>query len=104
MGGQTRQDVDDEDQRHAMGRNTAEWAEVMKERLDLDAMPLDEIMSEVMALVLERLEANLPVLPGALEAVQTAASRYRVGLASGSPIPVIKRVMRANRAGCGYSR
>jgi HAD superfamily hydrolase (TIGR01509 family) len=82
-----------EDQRHAMGRNTAEWAEVMKERLNLPEMPLEQVMSEVTGLVLGRLEAHLPVLPGALEAVQTAASRYRVGLASGSPIPVIKRVM-----------
>src|SRR5688572_14865105 len=62
-----------EDQRHAMGRNTAEWATVMKERLHLDDMPLEQIMSEVMALVLGRLEAHLPVLPGALEAVQIAA-------------------------------
>ncbi len=82
-----------DDQRLAMGRNTAEWAEVMRERLDLPDMPLEQVMSEVMALVLARLEAHLPVLPGALEAVHTAAARYRVALASGSPIPIIKRVM-----------
>jgi mannitol-1-/sugar-/sorbitol-6-/2-deoxyglucose-6-phosphatase len=51
------------------------------------------VMDEVMALVLARLEARLPVLPGALEAVRLAATRYPVALASGSPIPIIKRVM-----------
>ena len=82
-----------DDQRLAMGRNTAEWAEVMRERLDLPDIPLEQVMSEMMALVLARMEAHLPILPGALEAVHTAASRYRVALASGSPIPIIKRVM-----------
>ena len=81
------------DQRLAMGRNTAEWAEVMRERLNLPEIPLEQVMSEMLGLVLARMEAHLPILPGALEAVQTAASRYRVALASGSPIPIIKRVM-----------
>lgn len=81
-----------DDQRFAMGRNTIEWAQVMKERLQLE-MPLDEIIEQVRGGVIERLEARLPVLPGAIEAVSTAASAYRVALASGSPIPVIKKVM-----------
>lgn len=82
-----------DDQRLAMGRNTAEWAEVMKERLHLPEIPLQQVMDEATDLVLQRMEAHLPILPGALEAIETAASRYRVALASGSPIPIIKRVM-----------
>jgi HAD superfamily hydrolase (TIGR01509 family) len=82
-----------DDQRLAMGRNTAEWAAVMQERLHLPEIPLQQIMDEMTALVVARMEAQLPLLPGAVEAVQLAASRYRVALASGSPIPIIKRVM-----------
>jgi beta-phosphoglucomutase-like phosphatase (HAD superfamily) len=82
-----------DDQRASMGRNTVEWAEVMRDRLQLDGMPLPQIMADVTGLVVRRIEAHLPVLPGALEAVLTAASRYRVALASGSPTAVIQKVM-----------
>jgi HAD superfamily hydrolase (TIGR01509 family) len=82
-----------DDQRLAMGRSTVEWARVMQERLALD-MPLDAIMDEVIAGVNERLEARLPVLPGAIEAVRASAAAYPVALASGSPTSVIDEVMR----------
>jgi HAD superfamily hydrolase (TIGR01509 family) len=81
-----------DDQRTAMGRNTLEWAQVMQERLETD-IPLEEIVEQVRAGVIARLEARLPVLPGALESVRIAASAYRVALASGSPKLVIQRVM-----------
>lgn len=81
-----------DDQRAAMGRNTVEWAQVMRQRLQID-MPLDEIIEQVRGDVIARLEARLPLLPGALEAVQTAASAYRVALASGSPTQIIHKVM-----------
>lgn len=83
-----------DDQHAVMGRNTVEWAAGMRERLALGAMPLDEIIEPVRGGVIRRLEARLPLLPGALEAVQTAASRYPVALASGSPSLVIDTVMR----------
>jgi HAD superfamily hydrolase (TIGR01509 family) len=82
-----------DDQRLAMGRSTIEWARVMQERLALDMTP-EAIMDDVIRRVMARLEARLPVLPGALEAVQTAASAYPVALASGSPTLVIDTVMR----------
>ena len=85
----------DDDQRACMGRNTIEWAEVMRERLELGDMPLDRIMTDVTGLVLKRLDAHLPVLPGAVEAVHRAASAYRVALASGSPTAVIRHVTQA---------
>lgn len=81
-----------DDQRTAMGRNTLEWAQVMQERLETD-IPLEEIVEQVRGGVITRLEARLPVLPGALESVRIAASAYRVALASGSPKLVIQRVM-----------
>jgi HAD superfamily hydrolase (TIGR01509 family) len=83
-----------DDQRVAMGRSTIEWARVMRERLHLDDMSLDDIMAEVIAGINARLAARLPVLPGAVEAVHAAASAYPVALASGSPTSVIDEVMR----------
>ena len=82
-----------DDQRSAMGRSTIEWARVMQERLALD-MPLEAIMREVIAGINARLEARLPVLPGAVEAVQASAAAYPVALASGSPTSVIREVMK----------
>jgi HAD superfamily hydrolase (TIGR01509 family) len=81
-----------DDQRTAMGRNTVEWAQVMQERLQIE-MPREEIIERVRGGVIARLEQRLPVLPGALEAVQKAASAYPVALASGSPKLVIDTVM-----------
>lgn len=81
-----------DDQRAAMGRNTVEWAQVMQERLQTD-VPLFEIIDQVRGGVIARLEARLPVLPGALASVHIAASAYRIALASGSPKLVIDKVM-----------
>lgn len=77
----------------AMGRSTVGWARVMQEQLALD-MPMEAIMSEVIAGVNARLEAHLPVLPGAIEAVQASAAAYPTALASGSPTSVIEKVMK----------
>ncbi|MDX1995317.1 MAG: HAD family phosphatase [bacterium] len=82
----------DDDQRHAMGRNTIEWAAVMQERLGLD-WSLEQIMDDTIRRVLAHYDQRMPTRPGALEAVQLAASRYRVALASGSPTRVIQHVM-----------
>ena len=81
-----------EDQRHAMGRSTIEWARVMEQRLQLD-MVLDDIMDEVIAGVNDRIAARFPELPNALQAVHTAAALAPVALASGSPTQVIQNVM-----------
>lgn len=82
----------EDDQRAAMGRNTVEWAAVMKERLHLD-MSLEAIITDIKARVIAHYEDLMPVRPGALEAVHAAASRYPVALASGSPKEIIVRVM-----------
>jgi HAD superfamily hydrolase (TIGR01509 family) len=82
-----------DDQRAAMGRSTIEWAQVMHERLQLGDMTLQTIMDDMISRINHKLEAKLPLLPGALEAVQLAASAYPVALASGSPTGIIRRVM-----------
>lgn len=81
------------DDHHAcMGRSTADWAAVMKQRMAID-LPIEDIMRETKKRVISRLEAHLPLLPGAVEAVHLAASEYPVALASGSPTEVIEKVM-----------
>lgn len=81
-----------DDQRHAMGRSTIEWAAVMQERLQLD-MTLNAIMADVIARVNAKITAQFPALPGALESVRACAAAYPVALASGSPTQVIDQVM-----------
>jgi HAD superfamily hydrolase (TIGR01509 family) len=80
-----------DDYRLVMGRATLEWAEVMRERMELDMTP-----REIADAMIERMRAKyserLPVRPGAVEAVKLAATRYRVGLASGSPTALIQHV------------
>ncbi|NDJ61888.1 MAG: HAD family phosphatase [Chloroflexi bacterium] len=82
-----------DDQKLAMGRATLEWAEVMKERLHID-WTVQAIADDMMRRIIARYDDKLPELPGAVDAVHTAASAYRVGLASGSPTPAIKEVMK----------
>jgi len=84
------------DQREAMGRSTIGWAQVMKNHLDLTES-VDDIIIEMKQRVIAHYEERLPTRPGALEAVQRVASKYRVGLASGSPTEIIQRVMELTR-------
>ena len=83
----------DADQRQAMGRNTIEWAAVMRERLSLDES-LHTIMNEMIERVKAHYDERLPLRPGALDAVRVASARARVALASGSPTAIIQHVMR----------
>lgn len=82
-----------DDHRAAMGRSTMEWARVMQERLRLDMSP-EQIAADIKARLIAHYEKRLPLLPGALEAVHTAKSAYRVALASGSPTEIIQEVMK----------
>lgn len=81
-----------EDHRKTMGRSTHEWAEIMKEMLTLD-LPPEAISTDIINRMAAAYEVSLPALPGSLEAVHTAASGYRVALASGSPTPLIHKVL-----------
>lgn len=82
----------DDDHQRVMGTNTTEWAMVTKQRLDLD-MSIEAIGEAIIDRVIAQYEERLPLFPGAVEAVQAAATKYRVGLASGSPTAIINRVL-----------
>jgi HAD superfamily hydrolase (TIGR01509 family) len=84
-----------DDHHSVVGRNTIEWARVMQDRLKLhDTMSIDDVIDNMINRMKAHYEALLPVRPGALEAVRLAAQHYRVGLASGSPTPLIQHVTR----------
>jgi HAD superfamily hydrolase (TIGR01509 family) len=74
-----------------MGSAPAEWARYMREHFSLELSP-QAIQAAVTNLVRQRYELGLPVLPGAIKAVRTAASVFEVALASGSPPELIRHV------------
>ncbi len=82
-----------DDQKHAMGRNTTEWAAVMKERLGVEDS-IDAIVREMLTRVLRRYSEAPPLRDGSRAAVVRMKERYKVALASGSPTPVIQHVVR----------
>jgi HAD superfamily hydrolase (TIGR01509 family) len=81
-----------EDQRRVMGVSTTEWAEIMRERLEVDKS-IEAIIADIKARMFAHYKRRMPILPGAMEAVRKAAACYKVGLASGSETSVIKLVM-----------
>ena len=78
---------------HAMlGMSSPEWSSYMRDELGVDLSAED-----INAAVVERLVAGyrrqLPLLPGAVEAVRALAERWPLGLASSSNAPVIGLVL-----------
>jgi HAD superfamily hydrolase (TIGR01509 family) len=79
-------------QRDMMGMSSPEWSAYMHDRIGLRESP-----GEINRLVVERMLAlydkELPLLPGAVEAVERLAARWPLGLASSSNRPLIDRVL-----------
>jgi len=76
-----------------MGFAPVEWARYMRERFRLSLSP-QVIQAAVIDLMRKQYEKNVPVLPGALEAVHAAAGAYEVAVASGSPLELINHLAR----------
>ena len=81
-----------DDHKALMGVSTAEWADYMIERLDLDMTP-EEVVDEVVGRMIAMYREGVPYLPGAIDAVDLAGARYRTALASGSHPALIEAVM-----------
>jgi HAD superfamily hydrolase (TIGR01509 family) len=75
-----------------LGMSAPEWSRYVRDELGVDMAP-----AEIDAAVVDRLVAGyrreLPLLPGAVEAVRRLAERWRLGLASSSNAPVIAHVL-----------
>jgi HAD superfamily hydrolase (TIGR01509 family) len=70
-------------QRDMMGMSSKEWSRYMHDVIGLDESPV-AINDEVVRRMEARYREELPLLPGAVEAVERIADRWPLGLASSS--------------------
>ena len=81
-------------QRAMMGMSSPEWSAYMHDEIGLEEPP-EEINRLVVERMLARYADELPLLPGAVEAVERLAARWPLGLASSSNRPLIDRALEA---------
>ena len=83
----------DRAQRDMMGMSSREWSRYMRDQLGVPEDP-----ARISAAVVERMEAgyreHLPLIEGAVEAVERAAARFPLGLASSANRPLIDLALR----------
>jgi HAD superfamily hydrolase (TIGR01509 family) len=75
-----------------MGMSSTEWSRYMHDVIGLDESPA-EINAEVVRRLLARYRESLPLLPGAVEAVEGLADHWPLALASSSNREVIEAVL-----------
>jgi HAD superfamily hydrolase (TIGR01509 family) len=78
--------------RSMQGMSSAEWSAYLAEELGADGEP-PEISRVVATLVIAEIERELPLLPGAVRAVNVLANAYTLGLASSANREVIDSVL-----------
>jgi HAD superfamily hydrolase (TIGR01509 family) len=79
-------------QRDMMGMSSVEWSNYVRDRLGVDMEP-EEISRAIADRVADVYRENLPLLPGAVEAVNSLAGEWPLGLASSSNRHVIDLVL-----------
>jgi HAD superfamily hydrolase (TIGR01509 family) len=82
----------DRAQADMMGMSSKEWSRYMHDVVGL-AEPPEEIASEVLTRMLDRYAEHLPLVDGAVEAVQRLAARWPLGLASSSNRELIDKAL-----------
>lgn len=82
----------DSAQRDMMGMSSTEWSRYMHDELGL-AESAEEINDLVVARMADRYRSELPLLPGAVEAVERIGARWPLGVASSSNRPLIDLVL-----------
>jgi HAD superfamily hydrolase (TIGR01509 family) len=80
--------------RDMLGMSAPEWSRYVRDELGVD-LPPEEIDKEVVERLLTVYAERLPLIPGAVEAVERMAARWPLGLASSSNRPVIDTVLDA---------
>ena len=86
--------------RAMQGMSSPEWSRYLRDELGVSLDP-DEISRGVVERVLAAYAREVPLLPGAVEAVRRLAGRWPLGLASSANRPVIDAVLdRAGLTGC----
>ena len=79
-------------QRAMMGMSSTEWSRYMHEVIELPDPP-EEISAEVVRRLSAIYREELPLIPGAIEAVRRLRARFRLGLASSSNRELIDLVL-----------
>jgi HAD superfamily hydrolase (TIGR01509 family) len=79
---------DEEAQRAMMGMSAPEWSRYLADDLGVPGTP-EEISADIVRLMEARYREELPLIPGAVEAVERLAERWPLGLASSSNRPLI---------------
>jgi HAD superfamily hydrolase (TIGR01509 family) len=91
---------DAEIQRAMMGMSSTEWSRFLHETAGVPDSPR-QINDDVVERMLEAYGEHLPLIDGAVEAVERLAAAYPLGVASSSNRPLIEAVLReAGLAGC----
>jgi HAD superfamily hydrolase (TIGR01509 family) len=85
----------EEASRDMMGMSSLEWSRYMHDVIGL-AEPPEEINAEVVRRLVAMYHEELPLLDGAVEAVQALAARWPLGLASSSNRELIDLVLRVS--------
>ena len=75
-------------QRAMMGMSAPEWSRYLAEDLGVPGTP-EEISADIVRLMEARYREELPLIPGARDAVERLAARWPLGLASSSNRPLI---------------
>ena len=81
-------------QRRLMGMSTAEWSHYLSAGLRVDRSPR-EVATDVVAEMARAYTTRVPLIPGAVDAVERMGARFRLGLASSSPLSLIKTALEA---------
>lgn len=85
-------------QQRIMGMSTGEWARYLSEDLGV-GLPPETVAEMVIGAMQDRYREQVPLMPGAVQAVDRLAGRWPLGLASSSPPLLIGTVL--DRAGLG---
>ena len=80
--------------RAMMGMSAPEWSRYLRDELDVPLDP-EDIDARVVARLLDGYRRELPLLPGAVDAVRRLAAQWPLGLASSANRPVIDTVLEA---------
>lgn len=87
------------DQRAMAGTHTDVWVGALYDKLQ-GQLSREQVLDEIVGRMAGYYEnGEVPILPGADEALAACADRYRVGLASGSPMRLIEACLKGARWG-----
>jgi phosphoglycolate phosphatase-like HAD superfamily hydrolase len=93
----------DRAQQDMMGMSSPEWSRYMHEQIGLPEPP-EEINTEVVRRMEELYRRRLPLIDGAVEAVERLAARWPLGLASSSNRELIDLVLELSGLGRFFAR